>query len=202
MVFIGETLIISVKGIIMMKCPKCGEEISPNAKFCKYCGTKAKQALYCENCGAELADDSVFCPECGQKVSSETTEESEKSETPTPAELNYVRSEPQAKKPETNDGPSLPRSSVKTEEPGEQPTACTEQVSTERKGSSAGLTMKKKKFFTGKMIACVVSALCLVILILVLILVSQHNTEATDKSNDHVRSQYLRKRGSQYETPN
>lgn len=41
-----------------IKCPKCGNELPENAKFCLECGTKIEQ----------LADNEMICPACGKKT--------------------------------------------------------------------------------------------------------------------------------------
>lgn len=46
-----------------MKCPKCGNEISPSDKFCTYCGEKIESVRYCQNCGEPL--EGRFCTNCG-----------------------------------------------------------------------------------------------------------------------------------------
>ena len=79
------------------KCPKCGNELPANAKFCLECGTKIEQlaenemicpacgkktpkgkfcmecgqplANRCPNCGAEVPQGGKFCLECGTKLS-------------------------------------------------------------------------------------------------------------------------------------
>lgn len=80
----------------MIKCPTCGNELPPNAKFCLECGTKierlndnemicpvcGKKTLKgkfclecgaplvrrCPNCGAEVPQGGKFCLECGTKL--------------------------------------------------------------------------------------------------------------------------------------
>lgn len=77
-------------------CPKCGEEMPENAKFCLECGTKieylnenemicphcgnktikskfcmscgASLIRRCSKCGAELPENAKFCLECGEKI--------------------------------------------------------------------------------------------------------------------------------------
>ena len=46
---------ISIQNI---KCPKCGNILPPNAKFCLECGTKIEQ----------LSDNEMICPHCGKKT--------------------------------------------------------------------------------------------------------------------------------------
>ena len=52
------------------KCPKCGAEISANAKFCPECGEKIVVATkkFCPECGKEVSIKAKFCPECGAKI--------------------------------------------------------------------------------------------------------------------------------------
>lgn len=60
-----------------MKCPKCQNEISNNAKYCAECGcnlaeemTKAQEAKQpvCKKCGARLIQGARFCTKCGEKI--------------------------------------------------------------------------------------------------------------------------------------
>jgi membrane protease subunit (stomatin/prohibitin family) len=50
-----------------VKCPKCGHQNAPGAKFCMECGEKLGPAT-CANCQAALTPGAKFCNECGQKV--------------------------------------------------------------------------------------------------------------------------------------
>lgn len=57
-----------------MKCVKCGKEISPDAKFCRFCGAKAEavpapKKRFCTECGTELVENAKFCKKCGARVS-------------------------------------------------------------------------------------------------------------------------------------
>lgn len=84
------------------KCPKCGNELPSNAKFCLECGAKTenlsenemicphcgkktpkgkfcmecgeKLQLSCPNCGSEIPRGAKFCLECGQRIGGETNE--------------------------------------------------------------------------------------------------------------------------------
>lgn len=86
----------------IQKCPKCGNELPQNAKFCLECGTKIetlsenemicphcnkktpkgkfcmecgeKLQLNCPNCGKEVPQDAKFCLECGHRIGGETNE--------------------------------------------------------------------------------------------------------------------------------
>ena len=51
-----------------MKCPKCGETIRKNSKFCNKCGEKIESKQYCINCGKEVSIDDKICPECGKNI--------------------------------------------------------------------------------------------------------------------------------------
>jgi len=51
----------------VIKCPKCGEEISEGKDFCANCGTK-KDAIIekvCAGCGRKIDNSIKFCPSCG-----------------------------------------------------------------------------------------------------------------------------------------
>ncbi len=50
------------------RCPKCGNTLSPTAKFCPECGTPAPHERHCPQCGSHVADGAKFCPECGTKL--------------------------------------------------------------------------------------------------------------------------------------
>lgn len=50
-----------------MKCPGCGADCAPGAKFCSNCGAPLNQKVFCSNCGAELAPGAKFCSNCGTK---------------------------------------------------------------------------------------------------------------------------------------
>lgn len=52
------------------KCPKCGTECRPSAKFCRECGTKftTKEEKFCPECGSKINSTAKFCPECGTKL--------------------------------------------------------------------------------------------------------------------------------------
>ena len=60
-----------------IKCPVCGAECPPEAKFCRNCGTKLEQKAFCKSCGAELVPGAKFCRNCGAAVDdAETNRES------------------------------------------------------------------------------------------------------------------------------
>ena len=54
-----------------IKCPKCGNMLPPNAKFCLECGTKIEQVspneMICPHCGKKTPKGK-FCMECGQPL--------------------------------------------------------------------------------------------------------------------------------------
>ena len=86
----------TVSALSGVKCPKCGSELPPNAKFCLGCGTKVekisenemicphcgkqtpkgkfciecggKLQQHCPNCGNEVPQGAKFCSECGTKL--------------------------------------------------------------------------------------------------------------------------------------
>ncbi|KIX15643.1 SPFH domain-containing protein [Dethiosulfatarculus sandiegensis] len=65
-----------------LKCPECGLQNQPNARFCFGCGysfhesaepkasppEKVAPKITCNKCGAELSPKSKFCPACGDPV--------------------------------------------------------------------------------------------------------------------------------------
>lgn len=48
-----------------MKCKTCGHEISPDSKFCEYCGSPVPQQKQCPKCHAVVEEDEKFCHACG-----------------------------------------------------------------------------------------------------------------------------------------
>lgn len=48
-------------------CPKCGEGLEADVKFCPHCGAKAAE-FTCNKCGAAIPPDAKFCPVCGNDV--------------------------------------------------------------------------------------------------------------------------------------
>ncbi len=48
-------------------CVKCSAPLQPGAKFCNECGAKQEKPI-CPNCKAELSAGAKFCNECGQKI--------------------------------------------------------------------------------------------------------------------------------------
>ena len=58
---------------VSLVCKKCGQELTPGAKFCLNCGEKVATGNCCPECGATIPAGAKFCPECGatmQKVCS------------------------------------------------------------------------------------------------------------------------------------
>lgn len=55
----------------LIKCHKCGNEISSNAKFCPQCGASNKQH-FCPECGKKLKGTENNCPECGFPINKKT----------------------------------------------------------------------------------------------------------------------------------
>ena len=50
------------------RCPVCGAECIPGAKFCEKCGTKLEsRKAFCFKCGAELEPGAIFCAKCGTR---------------------------------------------------------------------------------------------------------------------------------------
>ena len=55
----------------LIKCPKCGTDVSDKAKRCPNCGETLqtqKVVKVCEECGYELDDNATICPKCGCPV--------------------------------------------------------------------------------------------------------------------------------------
>ena len=51
-------------------CPGCGDEVSPDFRFCPKCGFSL--APVCANCGRAINHDYVCCPYCGKTVGAAT----------------------------------------------------------------------------------------------------------------------------------
>lgn len=52
----------------LIKCPKCGHQVSDLATECPNCGLAIKDALHqylCPDCGKLITDNSAQCPNCG-----------------------------------------------------------------------------------------------------------------------------------------
>ena len=56
----------------MIKCPKCGQEISDKSKKCVHCGNELIPEIlckkYCTECGKEVYNDALECPYCGNPL--------------------------------------------------------------------------------------------------------------------------------------
>ena len=55
----------------LIKCYKCGNEISSSAKFCPQCGANNGQH-FCPECGVKLNGNENNCPECGFPLTKKT----------------------------------------------------------------------------------------------------------------------------------
>jgi len=53
-----------------MKCPRCGQENPPQAKFCLECASPL--TLACGRCGTLLLASTKFCPECAHPVGAQS----------------------------------------------------------------------------------------------------------------------------------
>lgn len=50
------------------RCPHCGGNVSPDARYCPHCSRLAKEFQYCPECAEPIASAAKRCPCCGQKV--------------------------------------------------------------------------------------------------------------------------------------
>jgi len=60
-----------------ISCPSCGKTVSPEARFCVFCGAQVKKlvrqnALPCPECGKLIPVGSKYCNHCGVDLSEET----------------------------------------------------------------------------------------------------------------------------------
>jgi len=60
-----------------ISCPSCGKTVSPEARFCVFCGSQVKKlvkqnALPCPECGKLIPIGSKYCNHCGVDLSEET----------------------------------------------------------------------------------------------------------------------------------
>ena len=77
----------------MIKCPKCGGDISDKSEKCVHCGESLlKEERKCEECGEKLKSKDKVCPKCGCPVSKE------KGEKPQQVELTKVNIKPSVSK--------------------------------------------------------------------------------------------------------
>lgn len=51
---------------VTMKCPECGDPISPNEMFCTKCGHKLRNQ--CSKCGFINEPEDKFCAKCGNEL--------------------------------------------------------------------------------------------------------------------------------------
>ncbi len=52
----------------VVKCPNCGHDNPPGAKFCSNCGNRLATTITCSNCGQENPGTAKFCHNCGNKL--------------------------------------------------------------------------------------------------------------------------------------
>ncbi|MFX1294320.1 MAG: zinc ribbon domain-containing protein [Promethearchaeota archaeon] len=71
-IFYSTKLIERPPITLRTKCPKCNRQISPDWKFCRYCGNKLKQpkkhelqVASCPRCGRQIKISWKFCKMCG-----------------------------------------------------------------------------------------------------------------------------------------
>jgi membrane protease subunit (stomatin/prohibitin family) len=57
--------------VVMNRCPKCQTELPAEAKFCSSCGMKLGETLNCPHCNTKLPPGTKFCTNCGEKVEKE-----------------------------------------------------------------------------------------------------------------------------------
>jgi len=57
--------------LVFTQCVKCGKNLTPSAKFCSRCGhpvEKNPKPKVCSKCGSENVTESTFCNQCGEKL--------------------------------------------------------------------------------------------------------------------------------------
>ncbi|MEN8189798.1 MAG: SPFH domain-containing protein [Thermodesulfobacteriota bacterium] len=57
--------------VVLSQCANCGKNLAPNAKFCSKCGHPASEKpklKICSQCKAENIPDSMFCDNCGERL--------------------------------------------------------------------------------------------------------------------------------------
>ena len=80
---VGASALTAGSMNVTEKCPKCGNDVAPTAKFCTVCGNKIERKNplacpecgyitnpgdnFCKSCGYKLVQD-MYCPQCGEKV--------------------------------------------------------------------------------------------------------------------------------------
>ena len=57
--------------LVLKQCTQCGQNMTPDAKFCSSCGQPAAEkpkAIFCKQCGTQNEPASLFCNQCGEKL--------------------------------------------------------------------------------------------------------------------------------------
>ena len=74
----------------LIKCPKCGKEISGKEGKCFNCGCEFEvvKKYYCDQCGTEIKNDTIKCPKCNQPTNSKNNMQTVQQQTPT-TPINY-----------------------------------------------------------------------------------------------------------------
>jgi len=57
--------------VVLSRCPRCGKNLTPHAKFCSRCGSPAGDAPVpktCPQCKTDNLPGSVYCNGCGNKI--------------------------------------------------------------------------------------------------------------------------------------
>ncbi len=57
--------------VVMNRCPECQTELPAEARFCSSCGKKLGETLSCPHCDTKLPPGTKFCTSCGEKVEKE-----------------------------------------------------------------------------------------------------------------------------------
>ncbi len=109
-----------------MKCPKCGFENRPGARFCKQCGQSlpaqaappappTPSGTICPACGATAKPGARFCPRCGKPLVAEPTPPPPSPAGPPPPSAAQVSTQPSM--------PSLPQTYAQPPSPPPPPAA-------------------------------------------------------------------------------
>lgn len=53
----------------LIKCEKCGKEVSDKTDKCIHCGTAIQRKVICKECNTEYLLSDKVCPNCGSKIS-------------------------------------------------------------------------------------------------------------------------------------
>lgn len=68
----GLAIVVAIATInyadVSDRCPKCGDPIEGNEKFCSKCGEPLEKILTCSNCGKKIRLNDKFCKECGTSI--------------------------------------------------------------------------------------------------------------------------------------